>query len=282
MAAPADQTRSARDSESKPGRPWGSRLVQFGVRRGAVIETVCSPQEPGTRRPPGQSGARALRKGALEICINPVKGALNSRARKSAPDAETAQTIRAAIRIGLGRENIPKLSKIMVSQKMRTTRNGSGTEPPDCSNSRTCLCQIGSKLYRPILDDTLSLVLGRKLQNYCGGVLARPRGFEGRSVCVLRPVLSPDPLDQKTDGLPKSLASRLRFRTVLRQKLIEQDDVGADVLNVTNLRIIRTIRGGDQQAKYKGGDGSNQSSSEPDDVLRVICQMPLRQHSSEP
>ena len=60
--------------------------------------------------------------------------------RKSAPDAERAQTKNAATTTGLGGTNRLKLANIMASQKINNTRNGAGIELPACaySDSRVC------------------------------------------------------------------------------------------------------------------------------------------------
>src|ERR1700675_3224904 len=78
--------------------------------------------------------ARALRSGALEICISPWKGLYISRIKKIAPETDSAQTSKVAIVIGLRGANKPKLTKIVASQKTSTARSGMETEVPACSN----------------------------------------------------------------------------------------------------------------------------------------------------
>jgi hypothetical protein len=72
------------------------------------------------------SGASVSCSGALEIFINPVKGWLNSKIKKTAPDAEIAKIKRAATLIGLRRENKLKLANMIVSQNSNIIRNGKG------------------------------------------------------------------------------------------------------------------------------------------------------------
>ncbi|MGB6255548.1 MAG: hypothetical protein WBF62_20085, partial [Bradyrhizobium sp.] len=55
------------------------------------------------------SGARAVSSGVLEIRISPTNGWLNSRIRKSAADAEMANTNIATVFIGVRSENKLKL-----------------------------------------------------------------------------------------------------------------------------------------------------------------------------
>ena len=67
------------------------------------------------------SSARALRSVALEICIKPVNGALNSKTRKTAPAAERAKTNKVMTEGELSRESIRKLAKVM-AQPLRYRR----------------------------------------------------------------------------------------------------------------------------------------------------------------
>jgi hypothetical protein len=65
--------------------------------------------------------------------ISPENGVTISKIRKSAPDAETAQTRKDAMTTGLGGTNRLKLPKIMASQNISRTRNGRGIEFSACA-----------------------------------------------------------------------------------------------------------------------------------------------------
>src|SRR5215467_462576 len=79
--------------------------------------------------------ARAVRSGALDICMNPWKGRSSSRIRKIAPETESAQTNRVATTVVLRGAKRPKLMKMTATQKTRIARNGRGIELPLCAKS---------------------------------------------------------------------------------------------------------------------------------------------------
>ena len=81
-----------------------------------------------------------MRSGVLGICISPANGSLISRIRKSAADADSANTTKAAMSVGLRRESRLKLAKMMASQKTRTERNGMGIERLARTNSAKRVC----------------------------------------------------------------------------------------------------------------------------------------------
>src|ERR1700675_799901 len=78
--------------------------------------------------------ARALRSGALEICISPWKGLYISRIKKIAPETDSAQTHKVARAVALRGANKRKLVKMVASQKPSTASNGMETKLPACSN----------------------------------------------------------------------------------------------------------------------------------------------------
>jgi len=127
-----------------------------------------------------------------------------------------------------------------------------------------------------VLDNTLSLALRRQLENYLGNFATGPGSFERRLVGILRPVLSQDLLDQRIKSLVEVPPARSLPRTRIGPKTVEQYDVSRQVLNVTTLRIKRTVRGGDQLSEHEGGHRANQSGSEHDGVFCVVGQMPIR------
>src|SRR5580698_10117815 len=106
------------------------------TRSGRWVHRQCA-----LRRLPfhGLKGARALLSGVLEIVIKPEKGWFNSSMRKIADDAESAQTNNEATIVRFGRANMPKLTKMIVSQNTSTATNGLGTALSD-SAKRTRVC----------------------------------------------------------------------------------------------------------------------------------------------
>src|ERR1700694_2686384 len=105
--------------------------------------------------PDRQRGARALRSGVLEICMNPENGCPSSTIRKIAPEADRAQMNKTPAATGLRRENRPKLAKITESQKIKTARKGVGIELPPCSSNNRRVCA------RPTLSSTARLLSKR-------------------------------------------------------------------------------------------------------------------------
>ena len=77
--------------------------------------------------------ARALRSGALEICISPWKGLYISRIKKIAPETDSAETSKLVITVALKGAKRPKLMKMTVSQITSTTSNGMETEVACCA-----------------------------------------------------------------------------------------------------------------------------------------------------
>ena len=71
---------------------------------------------------------------------SPSNGWSSSRIRKIAPETDSAQTNRAAITVALGGAKRPKLTKIKMSQKTSTTRNGVGIALSLCSTSNQRVC----------------------------------------------------------------------------------------------------------------------------------------------
>src|SRR4029077_16007519 len=79
--------------------------------------------------------ARAKRSGALEISISPLKGVYISRIKKIAPETDNPEIHRAVTTVALRGANSPKLMKIAVSQKTKTTSMGLETEAACCSDN---------------------------------------------------------------------------------------------------------------------------------------------------
>jgi hypothetical protein len=90
--------------------------------------------QSGHVRPELHSGARACRRGSLEIIISPENGLLSSKIKKIAHDAESAKRDRQVKTVTFTSENRLKLANIMTSQRTKMTRNGVGITLPDSAN----------------------------------------------------------------------------------------------------------------------------------------------------
>jgi hypothetical protein len=109
-----------------------------------------------------QSGARALRNGALEICISPANGWLSSRIRKIAPEADNAKTNRAAIAVGLSRENRLKLAKDDGEPEHQHRQKRCGDRAARLHKQHQArLREIVADFNRPCLEQALDFVADR-------------------------------------------------------------------------------------------------------------------------
>jgi hypothetical protein len=69
------------------------------------------------------------------------------------------------------------------------------------------------------------------------------------------------------------LPRRRRFRPVLPEHLIEQDDLRGGLLDLRRFRVVRTLGRGHQQAEHQSGHRRDEAASELHDVLRVAVEM---------
>jgi hypothetical protein len=83
------------------------------------------------------TGPRAFRKGALEIIIKPVNGWLNSKIRKIAHAADSANSERQVNTVTFKGENRLKPANMMTSQNARIAKKGTGTRLSDSTNRRS-------------------------------------------------------------------------------------------------------------------------------------------------
>src|SRR5262249_11111945 len=89
------------------------------------------------------------------------------------------------------------------------------------------------------------------------------------------------PLSRQSRSTRGPRACRMSFRTVLGQKLVEQNDVCGQVLHLAALGVIRALGRGDQQAKHQRRDRSGQAGAESDDVLCIVGKMMTRQRPAQ-
>ena len=85
-------------------------------------------------------GPRAFRKGALEIISKPVNGWLNSKIRKIAQAADSANSERQVNTVTFKGENRLKLANMITSQNARIAKKGAGTRVSDSTNKRSRDC----------------------------------------------------------------------------------------------------------------------------------------------
>ena len=86
------------------------------------------------------SGARACRRGSLEIIIKPENGLLSSKIRKIAHDADSAKSDRQVKTVTFKSENRLKLANMMTIQRTRMARNGVGITLADSANKMRRVC----------------------------------------------------------------------------------------------------------------------------------------------
>ena len=91
----------------------------------------------------------------------------------------------------------------------------------------------------------------------------------------------PNPIGHSDHRRRSRLRTESRLRSVLREGLVEQDDIGSQLLDLTVLGSVSAIGGRDQQSEHEGGDGPDQAGPEPDDIFRCPAQMMFRQTVAE-
>jgi hypothetical protein len=91
----------------------------------------------------------------------------------------------------------------------------------------------------------------------------------------------PKPVGERPDHGAHLGADRQRFRAVLLQQSVEQDDVGGDLFDLAALGVERTLGRRNEQTEHQRGDGRDQADAQPHDVLRVLAEMMLRQRGAQ-
>ena len=90
-------------------------------------------------------------------------------------------------------------------------------------------------------------------------------------------IFEPHLIDNAGDSRAQDSARLLRFRSVESESAVEQRDVGRHLCKLRALRIVCTLRGGDQQPEDKSGHRPNKSHTQLDHVFRLGSQMMARQ-----
>src|SRR5215510_10733350 len=101
------------------------------------------------------------------------------------------------------------------------------------------------------------------------------RCFEGRSRRD-RTTFVPNSISNGIDCAPQRIANCGCFRSVLSQELIEQNDIGSQLLNLSNLCIKRGLRRSNQEPKHECSYCSNKTRAKPHHVLCIRAQVVAR------
>ena len=121
--------------QASPAISEASPVCSVVTARTGAQQVVC-----GHVRRKLHSGARACRRGSLEIIIRPENGRLSSKIRKIAHDADSAKRDRQVKTVTFKSENRLKLANMMTIQSTKMTRNGVGIALPDSANRMRRVC----------------------------------------------------------------------------------------------------------------------------------------------
>src|SRR5262249_10794011 len=149
---------------------------------------------------------------------------------------------------------------------------------------QTRVCYVTSDLRCAIFKGTLFISLRRQLMELYNESFACCRCFEGRIPRRDRTTFVPNSISNSIDCAPQQIANWGCFRSVLRQELIEQNDIGSQLLNLGNLCIKRGLRRSNQEPKHECGYCSDKTRAEPHHVLCigaqvVVAQLITQQHT---
>jgi hypothetical protein len=72
-------------------------------------------------------------------------------------------------------------------------------------------------------------------------------------------LLMPDAIRERRNALPQTRSERSRFRPILRQLIVENEDGSGQLSDLVDLQIERGFRGCDQQAQYQRGQRADQA-----------------------
>src|SRR5262245_41674848 len=92
------------------------------------------------------------------------------------------------------------------------------------------------------------------------------RCFEGRVPRTDRITFVPHSISNGIDCAPPPIATCGWLRTLLSQELIEQNDIGSQLPNLSNLCIKRGLRRSNQEPKHECSYCSNKTRAEPHHV----------------
>jgi hypothetical protein len=101
-------------------------------------------------------------------------------------------------------------------------------------------------------------------------------GITGRAF-----LLMPNAVRQRRNALPQTRSERSRFRPILRQQIVENNDGSGQLPDLVGFLVERTVRGCDQQAQYQRSQCADQACCHSHNVLRVGLQMAFRQQRSK-
>src|SRR6266436_2248837 len=144
--------------------------------------------------------------------MSPPNGVSSSRTRKIAPEIDNAQTSIVAMTVVLAGAKIPKLMKIIASQKVSTARNGSGIAAPLLEKQPPGAPDLETEPQRFRLERALSLVPWRERLDLVIEALGVGLRRELRRSSMVR---WPRPLERLPNGVANLLASLPCLRTVM-------------------------------------------------------------------
>src|SRR5579872_3832740 len=101
--------------------------------------------------------------------------------------------------------------------------------------------------------------------------------LEGTCFAEARAVLCPDSIHHYACVLSQHRAERQGFLSVQFQRVVQQNNIGGQLLDLAALGLVFSARGSDQKAKNEGGKRRDQRRALPHNVLGVAAQMPIRQ-----
>jgi len=90
-------------------------------------------------------------------------------------------------------------------------------------------------------------------------------------------LFAPDAIGQRLDALPQEAPEVSCFRAILREQIVQKNDVGGHLSDLVGLQIERSFSGCDQQAQHQCGQRSNQACCQFHNVAGVRVEMTLRQ-----
>ena len=112
--------------------------------------------------------------------------------------------------------------------------------------------------------------------------LERGRSLRGAQRGALGKALWKELIDSCGEAAAKQFADVLRFRSVLRQQIVEQDNITRHLRDLSALRVVGALRRGDQQAEDKRGYRPDEARAQPDHILVIWAQvMPGKEHTEQ-
>src|SRR5262245_16753661 len=116
------------------------------------------------------------------------------------------------------------------------------------------LHQIAGDLNDPCLQSALHIVGWLKVLNLLIEGFALGCSLERRRVQRSRSSLSPDSIDDRWNCSAERSARGLRLVAIFRKQVIEQNDVGGDLIDFTLACVIGALSAGHQESKHESSE----------------------------